>query len=163
MPAARRVSGLQRERPSAGKGGTVRILCTGSREWTDEDLIRDVLDSLAARYLCFGEKRDSMVIVHGACPKGADAIVAQVARELGYEVEPHPADVKRHGSPRAFYIRNHEMVEAGAALCLAFWCPGRCSTEKNAMDKAESRGTGDTFTRAVMAGIPVRIYAEGKQ
>lgn len=44
-----------------------RVLVTGSRTWDDKDFIWNMLDVLLA------ELRN-VVIVHGACPKGADAI-----------------------------------------------------------------------------------------
>jgi hypothetical protein len=133
-----------------------RVLCTGSRTFTDELVIAAELSSL--RYWQMRERE--IVIVHGACPDGADAIVDRVARKLGYTVERHPADTSRHGSPLAFYIRNQHMVDLGARLCLAFWVPGKCSTSSNAMRKAEGAGTGDTFTRAVAAGIPARLIPQ---
>lgn len=140
---------------------SIRILCTGSRAWTDEPLIRRTLEALSPEFAW--PENSEICVVHGGCPEGADAIVDKVARQLGYTVEVHPADTKRHGSPFAFYVRNQHMVSRGPyALCLAFWCPGGpVDTQRNAMSRADGRGTADTFTRAAMAGIAVRICVEG--
>jgi hypothetical protein len=64
------------------------------------------------------------VVVHGACPTGADRAAADWTADMskaGHPVtgEAHPADWQHHGKaagPR----RNTRMIRAGAALCLAF-------------------------------------------
>lgn len=138
----------------------LRVICTGSRKWRSVKKIRDILESLAAEFLGYGQKRSELTIVHGGCPKGADAIVDREARALGYTVEVFPAE-RGIPSPRCFYYRNQTIVDHGARLCLAFWVPGGSfDSNSNAMDKADARGTGDTFTRAAAANIPVRIWTE---
>src|SRR5690606_30354012 len=67
-----------------------------------------------------------------------------LARELGWHVVAYPADWRRHGRA-AGPIRNQEMADAGADLCIAF--PG-------------GRGTADMVRRARAAGIPVRSVPE---
>jgi|SRR5699024_8720881 len=94
---------------------TPRLLVTGSRNWTDRETIRDEL-SRAWKHL--GASEDT-ILVHGACPSGADAIADQVWRGWGLPVEAHPAQWRKHGR-RAGPIRNTEMVRAGADLVLAF-------------------------------------------
>lgn len=123
----------------------MRVLCTGSREWTDEATVMFELDRLQRSQMF----EDPIIIVHGACPKGADAIVHRVALQLGYKVERHPADWSLNGKS-AGPIRNEYMVRQGADLCLAFW-------------DGKSNGTRDCFTRAVVAGIPVRIVPAVKR
>ena len=66
--------------------------------------------------------------MHGAA-RGVDSFVASY-QHGGYTfVEPHPADWNEHGK-RAGYLRNIEMAEAGADLCIVFrhfscdWTPG---------------------------------------
>lgn len=109
-----------------------RILITGSRDWEDRARIETELEHY---------RRVSSILVSGACPTGADRIGEQVWESLGGEVERHPADWKQHGK-RAGYVRNAEMVELGARVCLAFI--------KNA-----SRGGSMTADLALRAGIPV--------
>ena len=112
----------------------------GCRDWDEEEAFVAALDQ-AANELAEG---DGFVIVHGACPTGADPMVARWLHGLEDSVEePHPANWQLHGKaagPR----RNCEMASLGADLCLAFW-------------DGKSRGTLDMITRATAAGIPVRI------
>lgn len=114
-----------------------RLLVTGSRDWTDETLLR-------SRLTFFADLLDIWAVVHGACPIGADAMADQVARDLGLEVYRFPADwvtKMRKAGPE----RNQVMVDNGAVLCLAFPLPG-------------SKGTWDCIRRAQAAGIDTLIY-----
>lgn len=111
----------------------MRILVTGSREWTTELGIRLALVATGPG-----------VVVHGGAP-GVDTLAAGVARSLGWPVEPHPADTARLGS-RAVGLRNQAMVDLGAAVCLAF-------------PLLRSRDAWDCVRRARKAGIPVLIPA----
>jgi hypothetical protein len=116
-----------------------RILVTGSRDWDDEQAIRDAIADVAMM------QGDDFILVHGAA-RGADSLAAQVVDGWGGKArtEAHPADW--HGEGRAAGIlRNQRMVDLGADICLAF-------------PKGESRGTRDCIRRAEKAGIPVRIY-----
>ncbi|MGW2371759.1 SLOG family protein [Kitasatospora sp. NPDC001683] len=110
---------------------------TGSRAWSDRAAVEHALG------VAFGLFRP-IVIVHGACPTGADAMAAAWAQRAGVEVEAWPADWARCGRA-AGPLRNAAMVAAGARFCLAFVLPG-------------SRGTLDCIRRAEAAGIPVRRF-----
>ena len=112
-----------------------RILITGSRTWTNTGLIDEML-SIAWGYL--GGDPET-VIVSGACPEGADLLCEQWAEAHGLQVERHPADWKRH-LKRAGFIRNAEMVDLGADLCVAFI-------------KDKSKGATMCATLAEKAGI----------
>ena len=118
----------------------MRALVTGSRNWGDRVVLLDALLDLEKR-----QGSHDLTIVHGACPTGADAI-ADFATYWGWEVERHPADWRKHGKA-AGPIRNQEMVDAGADICLAF-------------PLGESRGTRDCMRRAEAAGIPVVPFEE---
>ena len=117
---------------------TFRVLVTGSREWDDVQELRFALIRATAPRL------DSVVIVHGACPSGADAMAAEWASDYRVTAESHPADWGRHGKA-AGPARNAEMVALGADLCIAFFKQG-----------AGNRGTSDCASQALAAGIPVR-------
>jgi len=125
----------------------MRIIVCGSREWTDRERIVATLEHKRIH-------APSLTVVHGDCSSGADAIAAQWCRQwrpyapLSVTEEPHPADWNKHGKA-AGPIRNQAMADTGAELCLAFWT-------------GESRGTLDMITRAVKAGIPVRIVPPKK-
>lgn len=114
----------------------MRVLITGSRSWTDRDTIKR----------CLSRYHDATV-VSGACPKGADRLAEDVARDLGHTVERHPADWSRHGRAAGFR-RNEAMVRLGADVVLAFW-------------DGESRGTYHTITTARAAGLPVQVIRPG--
>lgn len=121
-----------------------RILVTGSRTWDDKDFIWNVLDVLLA------ELRN-VVIVHGACPKGADAIAQGWVRHhlvnrgnARVRAERHPADWSTHGRAAGFR-RNAEMVLLGADLCLAFV-------------RDNSRGATNCADLAERAGIETRRF-----
>ena len=118
-----------------------RILVTGSRDWDDEQELRYALIHAATPYL------PSVTVVHGACPTGADAMAGEWASNMAVAVEEHPADWERFGKAAGFR-RNAEMVDAGAAICLAFIRNG-------------SKGATHTADLAGNAGILVRRYLRG--
>ena len=61
-------------------------------------------------------------------------------------METHPADWSTHGRA-AGPIRNQQMVDRGADICLAF-------------PTSSSIGTWDCVRRAKAAGIPVEIHKQ---
>lgn len=65
---------------------TYGVILTGSRSWTDETVIDTALAALLNRH-----GRADLVLVHGACPTGADAIADRLAAEYGITRDPHPA------------------------------------------------------------------------
>lgn len=119
----------------------MRILITGSRDWTDP---QPILAAILAVVRDHGEGRGydrRPVLVHGGA-RGADTIAAGIAHRLGFDVEAHPANWSRYGKS-AGHRRNAEMVAAGADVCLAF-------------PLGPSRGTRGCMKAAADAGIPVR-------
>lgn len=87
----------------------MRILVTGSRDWDDRRLLEAVLRRYAT---------GMVTIVEGGA-RGADSLAAALAEEEGWDVETYPAHWEKYGKS-AGYIRNMEMVEYGADLCVAF-------------------------------------------
>lgn len=96
----------------AAGGAPFRVLVTGSRTWTRHQVIWTVLAALHARY---GAR---LVIVHGACPRGADAIADSWCRRNRVPVERYPADWSTGRD--AGHRRNAAMVATGPDGCLAF-------------------------------------------
>lgn len=117
-----------------------RLLVTASRTWTDEGAIRE---ELTRRY------QPGMVLVSGHCPAGGDAIAERVWRELGGQVEEHPADWRAHGKS-AGHRRNAVMVRSGPDEAVAFILDG-------------SPGATGCAQLAEKAGIPVDRFERHSQ
>lgn len=118
-----------------------RVLVTGSRTWTNYQLIRDALNQA---FLDLG--KPYMTVVHGAA-RGADLMAHTIVNRSGRSgmvSEPHPAKWDIYGK-RAGFVRNQLMVELGADLCLAFIEDG-------------SKGATMCAQMAEHEGIPVRRY-----
>lgn len=120
-----------------------RVLVTGSRDWTD---VAQVEIALRAVKLINDGRGRRVVLVHGAC-RGADLMAAEIASRAGFAIEPHPAIWRPYGvyNPQAGLIRNREMVELGANVCLAFIKNG-------------SQGATHCADLAEAAGIETRRY-----
>jgi hypothetical protein len=119
----------------------MRILITGSRDWTDGGTmlaaIRELWQEWAHRTP--EDSTDDFVVVHGDCPSGADYMADRICSVRLVTLERHPADWATHGK-RAGFVRNAEMVALGADVCLAFI-------------KNESKGATMTADLAEKAGI----------
>lgn len=123
---------------------SLRILVTGSRDWSDRTVIHGALIK-ALEWSTIG----TPVLVHGAA-RGADTLAAEVWEWLGKSVpgglavDPHPAKWRLYGKA-AGSMRNQHMVSLGADICLTFALP-------------QSVGTFDCAGRARKAGIRVVDY-----
>lgn len=111
----------------------LRVLITGSRDWTRGDLIEGLLRRLTP----------GSVIVHGGA-SGADSmgeyIVSRSDGALSSEV--HRADWSQ--GRKAGPVRNSKMVALGADFCVGF-------------PLESSKGTWDCAWKAQRAGIPTYI------
>lgn len=120
----------------------LRILVTGSRNWTDRVTIGNALQK-AVLDLPWDGISEHVTVVHGGA-RGADTYADVVARTFGFHVEVHPADWQREGKA-AGPLRNARMVALGADVCLAF-------------PLGIAAGTRHCMRLAEKAGIPVKIY-----
>jgi hypothetical protein len=114
-----------------------RILVTGSRDWRRGGLIHNALVDYT--------RKPDPILVHGDC-KGADWIARDIWKAWGLPDEPHPAPWRAMGR-RAGYVRNADMVNLGADVCLAFI-------------RNRSRGATMCADLAERAGIPVIRYTQ---
>lgn len=121
----------------------MRILLTGSRNWTNEELLWGALGAYLPHR---GSLMHTAVLVHGGCPTGADEIASLIWTAAGGLEEVHPADWAKHGRA-AGPIRNQHMVNLGADICLAF-------------PLGPSRGTRHCMAAAEKAGIPVLNFGD---
>ncbi len=122
----------------------VRILYTGSRAWCDHNAIFAYVTGAPP----------GAVIIHGACPTGADSIVDRAARGDRRAIESYPVDHSVDGPwPGAGPNRNRRMLEQSKpGLAIAFgalWRGPRRVT-----------GTGHMVRLCLAAGLPVRWIAE---
>lgn len=107
----------------------MRVLVCGGRDYHESDTVWMLLNDFAPT-----------VVIHGACPRGADKAADQWAKRMRRSVEAFPADWDTHGRA-AGPIRNQRMLDEGKPdLVLAF--PG-------------GRGTADMVRRAKKAGVRV--------
>jgi hypothetical protein len=125
----------------------MRILITGGRSWdnywTINDAILDVCSWQDKMNLDPDFNPSSITVIHGNA-RGADTLAGEIAKVHLMAVEVYPARWDIYGRG-AGPIRNQEMVDSGADICLAFLMPG-------------SVGTADCVKRAEKAGIEVRKY-----
>lgn len=113
----------------------MRLMVTGSRNWTDAEEIRRAFRTVTA---------ENVTLMHGNA-NGLDSMAAWIARdEFGWEPLPFSADWDKHGRA-AGPIRNAEMVAAKPDVCFGFPLPG-------------SKGTYDAMAKAKAAGIPVQVF-----
>jgi hypothetical protein len=84
-------------------------------------------------------------VVHGDC-RGADRLADEAAKTLCLRVERYPADWNKYGRS-AGPIRNHEMLDTGIDLVLAFHD-----------DLSQSEGTNHMVTIATKAGVLVKTF-----
>lgn len=126
-----------------------RILVTGSRDHIGAELIGRMLDWFVGEHAAnLPPVLLYVTVVHGGA-RGADEIAHQHAIARGWSTEEHPADWRQHGKA-AGMIRNQEMVERGADICVGF-------------PHADSRGTYDCLRRAEQAGIALRVvHSDGR-
>ncbi|MFF7335404.1 SLOG family protein [Streptomyces sp. NPDC008150] len=133
-----------------------RVLVTGSRDWDDVVTIAAAIEQAV---IDAGDR--TVLVVHGACPSGADRHADHYARWMrskgcGVDVESHRPE--RFGPwPSCGPIRNRHMVDLGADLCLAFIGP--CTSSRcRKPGPHPSHGASGCADLAEQAGIPVRRY-----
>lgn len=128
-----------------------RVLVTGSRDWDAPTIVGSALAEAIAP-IAHAIPQRCIVVVHGACPTGADRHADDWASWMHHrgrpiDVERHPADWRPNGhlDRAAGFRRNAEMVRLGADVALAFIRNG-------------SRGATHTAGLAEAAGIPTRRW-----
>jgi hypothetical protein len=110
------------------------VAVIGSRSWTDEQRVFNVLDKMKTKLL-------GMVVISGACPQGPDYLAEVWARKNGVVMMLFPADWSQ--GKEAGFTRNQFIIDA-SEIVLAFW-------------DGKSRGTLDSIQKAFKAEKPVYL------
>lgn len=138
----------------------MRVLVTGSRDWQDAGAVAGALDAMFDAAFIAGETE--FVVVHGACPTGADQMASEWAQAMNdgdfagiVAEERHPADWSRGRS--AGPERNLAMVQTRPAACLAFI--GDCTSPRcHRTDAHPSHGATGCANLAAASGIPTQRH-----
>ena len=98
----------------------MRILVTGSRDWKNAEAIERAFQIIERDLADAGRLKEPVIIVHGGA-RGADTLAGPIALEVfgAIKVEAYKADWDTYGKAAGF-MRNAEMVQRGADVCLAF-------------------------------------------
>lgn len=114
---------------------TFHIMISGSRKIKDIKTLREVIKT----DLCELNQRHSnkeIVFVHGGA-EGVDSIGAEIAYELGFELDEHIPEWERLGNIAGF-VRNRTMVQK-ADICLFYW-DGKSNGTRHAIEEAQMEG-----------------------
>ncbi len=123
------------EKRRAQKGGTMKLIVCGGRDFTKRDFVFDRLTRIYSLW------NVTEVIQGGAT--GVDALAKEWAEQRGIPCTTVPAKWDEYG-PKAGPMRNSEMAKMGD-LCAVF--PG-------------GKGTADMHTKARKAALHVFVYTE---
>lgn len=113
-----------------------RVLVTGSRNFTDRDLMFNELKKYT----------QETTIIHGGA-SGADSIAEEIAMSLGMDIIRVPAEWDKYGKA-AGPIRNKKMLEFKPDVVIAF-------------PVGKSLGTRDMMRKAEEAGVRVVVIDSG--
>lgn len=124
----------------------MRILVTGSRNWSNTNVIKKELQSFEnERLKHYNCCKFDIELIHGNA-SGADKQAGFIASQWGWKVTPVPADWETFGKA-AGPIRNRQMLDMQPDVVLGF-----C--------KKRSRGTMDCLTEAKLRNILVYAWDE---
>jgi hypothetical protein len=121
-----------------------RILVTGSRDLTDKEIVWGALSGVLETFIeSMGPDEWDITLIHGGAA-GADTLAAEWAAEHAVKTERYNPQWGLYGKA-AGPLRNQQMVNTGADICVGFLAKG-------------SRGTADCLKRAEKAGIPTVVF-----
>jgi hypothetical protein len=144
-------AGSARKLKTNGRGN-MRILVTGSRNWTSQEIISDAFDDAVGE---FPDDNSPMIVIEGGAA-GADMTSRNEAIGRGWHVARVNALWGIYGKS-AGHLRNGAMVSLEPHVCLAFIKP--CFKEDCPVKEPhDSHGVTDCLEKAKKAGIPVKEY-----
>jgi len=102
--------------PTSAPSRSLVIVAGGGRDlvWPHQRVAAELLARSSGRLV--------HLLLHGGA-RGADRAIGRAAQQLGWPVEVHPADWRRHGRA-AGPIRNRELLDQAIARALAHGTPG---------------------------------------
>ena len=114
---------------------TLNIMISGSRSIKNEGELRKIIQAdlcnLNQKY-----RNKQIFFIHGGA-RGVDSIGAEIAYELGFELDEYIPDWEGQGD-KAGFIRNRIMVKK-ADLCLFYW-NGKSNGTRHAIEEAQIEG-----------------------
>lgn len=122
-----------------------KVLVCGARDWTDKDAIMRVLSGYPKDTLVIHGDQGKVDKKTGQVISGADKLAGECAKELGMQVDPHPANWKLGRG--AGMIRNKEMIALKPDEVIGFH-----------RDLSKSKGTKDMINLARKAGIRNKVF-----
>lgn len=137
-------------------------LVSGSREWDDAEAVESVLRS--AEHRC-GTVGRELVVVHGACPAGVDAIADAWCKRTIVAFRSFPADWYAPCDPVSCTPGHRRRDRRGRTTCPAagvyrnqFMLDALPIDVVLAWPLPQGSGTQDMVRRAKAAGVPVRTF-----
>lgn len=130
-----------------GDGKTLKVLVTGTRYAKALEHEKTIWNAMLVqrwRDISKDVTYDNFEVIHGGA-RGVDYLAGAFARHFDLQLKVFEADWKTHKKAAGF-IRNQQMVDYGADVCLAFPISG-----------GDNKGTFDCMQRAVKAGIPLVV------
>jgi hypothetical protein len=120
------------------------VIVTGSREWTDRDAIARRLSRYPA----------GTILIHGACPTGADNMADYYGRARGFHVLPirYLSELEKPGGPKIGGPRRNELMAMLGAVFQTFEC---FDVTVEAFPLAAGTGTRGCMRLAKEAGLTV--------
>jgi hypothetical protein len=124
------------------------LIISGSRDWIDEHPIRELLGWFDPHWT---------LVMHGKCPRGADAIADRIAKQMGFTVVRVPADWA-HLDLAAGMERNRDMVKIGIRHQIL-----RIAVHAGIFPLPQSKGTKGMHRLCQLAGFDIHMpdYCRG--
>lgn len=114
---------------------TLSIMISGSRDIKKIDTLRQIIsEDLNALSQQYSDRE--IIFIHGGAV-GVDTIGAEIAYELGFELDEHIPDWEGQGNIAGF-VRNRTMVQK-ADICLFYW-NGKSRGTQHAIEEARMEG-----------------------
>lgn len=150
---------------------TFLVMVTGSRTWDRPEILEEAIDHEARRLNVqmnrdeYGHpldwdwtSQDGIMLLHGACPSGADVLADQYAATHETHVRTMPADWNRYGKAAGFR-RNNDMVRLRPDVVIGL--VDACKKPAHQMAPHGSHGAIHALSVAQAAHLRTVVYYRG--